>query len=71
MINTTEIRPTTLSLEFEEIINKLDDLQYQLIKLTSDDLEVKKTLDNLISKLEVIKEESQDNDYTRKERICQ
>jgi len=62
MINTTEIRPTTLSLEFEEIINKLDDLQYQLIKLTSDDLEVKKTLDNLISKLEVIKEESEDKE---------
>jgi len=57
MINTTEIRPTTLSLEFEEIINKLDDLQYQLIKLTNDDLEVKKTLDNLISKLEVIKKD--------------
>ena len=68
MINTTEIRPTTLSLEFEEIINKLDDLQYQLIKLTSDDLEVKKTLDNLISKLEVLKEESEVNNneyYTR------
>ena len=58
MINTTEIRPTTLSLEFEEIINKLDDLQYQLIKLTNDDSEVKKTLDNLISKLEVIKKEN-------------
>ena len=57
MINTTEIRPTTQSLEFEEIINKLDDLQYQLIKLTNDDLEVKKTLDNLISKLEVIKKD--------------
>ena len=68
MINTTEIRPTTLSLEFEEIINKLDDLQYQLIKLTSHDLEVKKTLDNLISKLEVLKEESEVNNneyYTR------
>ena len=67
MINTTEIRPTTLSLEFEEIINKLDDLQYQLIKLTSDDLEVKKTLDNLISKLEVLKEESEETNeyYTR------
>ena len=62
MINTTEIRPTTLSLEFEEIINKLDDLQYQLIKLTNDDLQVKKTLDNLISKLEVIKEESEDKE---------
>jgi len=58
MINTTEIRPTNLSLEFEEIINKLDDLQYQLIKLTNDDSEVKKTLDNLISKLEVIKKEN-------------